>query len=178
VTTGPGAPADPIDAALAPLRQAMLDRARADAAATLAPADEEAAALLTDAEREAGQLVRNASAEGAADAAAMLAADRARARRDARRIVLQAQREAYQLLQSRVREAVTGLRHDPGYPRLRDRLTEMVRAELGPGCRITEPPDGGVVGALPGRRVDRSLAALADRLVEGLGAEVQELWAP
>lgn len=49
---------------------------------------------------------------------------------------------------------------------------------LGAGAEVTEHADGGVVAQVPGRRVDLSLTALADRALDGMGAEVRSLWEP
>ncbi|MFE3644161.1 hypothetical protein ACFXOM_24710, partial [Streptomyces sp. NPDC059169] len=49
---------------------------------------------------------------------------------------------------------------------------------LGPDAVITDCAGGGVLAEAPGRRVDLSLATLADRALERNGAEVELLWAP
>ncbi|HEY6749358.1 MAG TPA: hypothetical protein VI357_27040 [Mycobacteriales bacterium] len=166
---------DAVDVALAPVRAALIASAEADAAALLATADG-AGGAVAEARERAAELVARARAEGAANAAAVLAADRARAHRDGRRIVLAAQREAYEQLRRQARAAVTALRADPGYDRLRARLVGRVEAVLGPGATIVEHPGGGVVGSVPGRRCDLSLPAIADRAVDALGPEVERLW--
>lgn len=166
---------DAVDAALAPVRAALIAAAETDAAALLAAADTGDGAV-AEARARAAKLVADARAEGAADAAAVLAADSARAHRDGRRIVLAAKKEAYEQLRRQARAAATALREDPAYERLRDRLAARATALLGPGVTITEHPDGGVVGSVRGRRCDLSLPAIADRAVDALGPEVERLW--
>jgi vacuolar-type H+-ATPase subunit H len=179
-TAGPAAapPPDPVDAALAPVRTALVAAAQADAAAALAAAEAEATATVAAAEAQAAELVARARAEGAADAEAMLAADRARGGREARRIVLAARRQAYDLLRGRARAGVAALRADPAYPAILERLTARARALLGADAGIAPHPDGGVLASAPGRRCDLSLPALADRAVDSLGPEVERLWTP
>ena len=45
-------------------------------------------------------------------------------------------------------------------------------------AEVTEHSEGGVVARAPGRRVDLSLPALADRALDRLGGEVRALWEP
>jgi hypothetical protein len=176
--TGPAGALDTAAGALAPVRAALLAAAEADAAALLAAADAEVAAAVAAAEAQAAELVARARAEGAADAETMLAADRARGGREARRIALAARREAYELLRDRARAGVAALPADPAYPAILARLTARARALLGADAEIAPHPDGGVLGSAPGRRCDLSLPALADRAVDSLGPEVERLWTP
>lgn len=173
-----GGPVDPVDAGLEPVRAALLAAARADAAAVAAAADKDAAATMAAARAHVADLVATARAEGAADAAAMLAGDRARNRREARRIELAARQDVWDQLRDRARAAVTALRADPGYDRLRDRLAAQARQLAGPGGAVTEAAEGGVVAVAAGRRWDLSLPALAEREVDALGQEVERLWTP
>ncbi len=178
LTAGPTAGPDRVEAELEPVRAALLAAARADAAAVLAAADEDEAATMAAARAQVADLAGAARREGAADATAMLAADRARGRREARRIELSARQEVWDQLRSRARAAVTALRDDPGYGRLRDRLAARARELAGPDAVISEPPEGGVVAVSAGRRWDLSLPALAERAVGALGPEVEQLWTP
>lgn len=164
--------------ALAPVREGLLAQARADADATLAAADADVAAVLAEAREQAATILADARARGERDAATLEARERARARREGRSAVLQAQRVAYEELGRRGREAAQLLRADPGYPALVARLTDRARAELGPGAVVREHPGGGVVAEATGRRLDDTLEALADRALADLGSEVQGLWAP
>jgi hypothetical protein len=140
-----------LDAALEPVRGALLDRARADATAAGAAADARAEGVLAGARAEADRLVAQARAQGAADGAAALAATRARARRQARSVVLAAQRAAYEELRRRAR-------------------ADALR--LSGGAQRTSPVEGG------GRRIVWSSDALADEALDALGGELEKLWAP
>ena len=92
--------------------------------------------------------------------------------------MLRAQHETYAALHRQARVRVCALSADPSYPALFERLCERARAELGADAVLREHPDGGVVAEVPGRRLDLSLPALADRAVDDLGSEVTRLWAP
>ena len=70
------------------------------------------------------------------------------------------------------------LRRTDDYAALRERLERLARALLGPDAEVTGHPEGGVVARAPGRRVDLSLPALADRALDRLGGEVRALWEP
>jgi len=165
-------------AALVPVRDLLLARARADAERTRAEAAAEAGAVLAEARDQAAAILAEARKRGAADGAAVAAVERAAAARRARGVLLAARRQAYEALGQQARAAVGELREDPGYPRLRQRLARLARAQVGSHAVVREPPQGGVVAEAPGRRVDCSLDALADRAVDALGAEVEGLWAP
>jgi hypothetical protein len=164
--------------ALAPVRETLLAAAAAAAADTLRGADQDVAARLAAAEARAAELVARSRAQGAEDGEAALTLERARGRRAARAVVLRTQREVYDELRSRCREAVHDLCAGPSYPVLRDRLVDLVHRELGPDATVRDDPDGGLVGELRGRRVDLSADALAERAVTSLGAQVGQLWAP
>ncbi|QBJ96274.1 hypothetical protein ERC79_10070 [Rhodococcus sp. ABRD24] len=161
---------------LAPVRKALLDRARADAARIRGAADADAAALEARARTEADGLLAAARTQGEADAETVLAAERSRARRRSRTIVLEARREVYEDLHDRIREAVTALRGDAVYPALLEQLAAQARAALGPDATITEDPGGGVVGQVRGRRAVCTLDALADARFDALGVRLTRLW--
>jgi hypothetical protein len=103
----------------------------------------------------------------------VLAADLARARQQARVVVLAARREAYEHLRAVARAAVSGIAAEPGYPALRARLADAVRHVLGADADITAAPGGGVRGAVTGRRLDLSLTRLADRAVDECGGQME-----
>lgn len=164
-----------VQAALAPLRSALLARARAEAGQEVAEAERQADSLLTQARATAQAILDTAASLGRSDAETVIAAKRNQARRAARLRELAAQREVYDELHRRVAAAVARLADEPT---LRDRLLAEIRAVLGPDATVLDVPGGGVVGHVPGRRVDLSLRAVAERAVEELGGEVRELWAP
>ncbi|MEV0173554.1 V-type ATP synthase subunit E family protein [Streptomyces sp. NPDC050803] len=163
---------------LEPVRARLLRDAEADAQALLAAADEDAATVLRQAETQAAELLAEARRHGAADAEAVHRATRARARRAARARELAARRECWEELRRQVVHGVEALRGADAYPDLEARLTAHARQLLGADARITAVPGGGVRGEAAGRRVDLSLASFALRALDGVGSEVEELWAP
>jgi hypothetical protein len=159
--------------ALEPLTAALLARARADADGERAAAEQEGQQLVATATGEAEALLANAQALGEADAAGLLAADRAQARRAARGVVLGAQRAAYDELRHRSRAAVAELLANPERHR---RLAVTVRDRLGEGATARDHPAGGVVAESPdGRRIDASVDALVEAALAGL--DLEQLWA-
>jgi vacuolar-type H+-ATPase subunit E/Vma4 len=167
-----------LPAALAPVREALLAAARADAAALLAAADADAAAAAETARGQAAALLAAARAESAADVETALAGERAAARRRARATVLAARREVFGEVRDASHAAVRALRDEPDYPRLLDALTATVRAELDPAASIAEHESGGLVAVAGARRLDYSLDGFADRAVDALGAELDRRWQP
>jgi vacuolar-type H+-ATPase subunit E/Vma4 len=162
--------------ALGPVRAALLARARADAAAEVSRAEEEARAIVHEAERRAAAVREEARARGEADAHAVLVAIRARSRREARSVVLRAQSEVVAALRDRVHAGLLGLRGDPAFADMESRLESQARVLLGPDVRLTKDPSGGFVAESGGRRAELTLAAVADRLLDRLGPELQSLW--
>jgi vacuolar-type H+-ATPase subunit E/Vma4 len=164
--------------ALSPVRAGLLRAAHADAEALLAHAEREAAALLDQAGAEARAILDEARRQGEADGSDAARDLLVRARRDARSRVLAARREAYQELRREAAERVRALRQTDGYTSLRAWLEQRARALLGPAADVSEHADGGVVARAPGRRIDLSLTALADRAVDCVRGEVGSLWEP
>jgi vacuolar-type H+-ATPase subunit E/Vma4 len=165
--------------ALEPVRVWLVAAAHAEADQVRAAAGADGERLLARARAEAEAVLTEARRQGTADGAALAAAERARQRRRARGLVLEAERQAYEALRERSRAAVRALREDPGYPALRQRLTRLALDVAGPGAVVAaEHPDGGVVAQAPGVRVDCSLDRLAARAVDALGGEVVGLWTP
>lgn len=164
------------EAALAPVRAALLQAARAQAADIVARARRDAAALLADARRDAAETVERGRAEGQAQAGPLAAARLSHGRQEARAQLLRARREAYDELRRQVRAAVAGLPAEPGYPRLLAGLTRAALAAAGPGATASSHPDGGVVATGPGVVVDCSLPALADQAVAAVSPQLGSLW--
>ncbi len=162
--------------ALAPVRAALLARARADTAAEVARAGEEARATEQEAGRAAEAVRREAQVRGEADARAVLVAMRSQARREARSVVLAAQREVVAALRERVHDGLQGLRDDPAFADIESRLESQARVLLGPDVRLTPHPSGGFLAEASGRRAELTLDAVADRLLERLGPELRSLW--
>ena len=152
-------------AALEPLKAELLRRANGAAAERVQQAAAEDAATVAQAEHEAALIVDQARREGIAEAAALVAVQRARSRRQAREVVLRARAEAWAELRQRSMAAVTLLSTEPAYRELRSRLADYVRAELGTEAVIFHAPTGGVIGTVPGRRLDCSVATLVEQVL-------------
>lgn len=173
VSTGPAAVT-----ALAPVRAHLLRAARAEADRIRAAARAEADELLRQARLRAESAVRDGEARGQAEAAPVAAVERSRGRAQARAIVLGAERGAYDELCRRLRGEAGGLRDDPGYGLLLERLTVLAARTAGPGATVTVAPEGGVLARSGQVTVDCSLPRLAAAAVESLGDRVRELWEP
>jgi vacuolar-type H+-ATPase subunit E/Vma4 len=164
-------------AALGPVRAALQADARADADTVLGEARRRADEIRTTAHRRAADILHESRADGERQANVAVAAALTRQRRAARTAMLAAQRELYEELRRRCAEAARAMRDDPDYPELRRQLTEYAATALGPEAAIHESDDGGIVVSNGRRRVDLSLPTLVERELDGLGGEVQRLWA-
>jgi vacuolar-type H+-ATPase subunit E/Vma4 len=162
---------------LAPVRDSLLARARAEAHRLLGEATADADRVLAAARAEADEVLATARAEGEADAAAALADVRARARRRGRSRVLAARRTAYDELVRAARAASRDLAAEPGFGAARARLRDRARSALGPDAVLRDTDDG-VAAEAGGRRVVLGLDGLADAAIDRLGADVEELWTP
>ena len=162
--------------ALSPVRAGLLRAAHTDAVALLTGAEREATALLDQARTEARTILDEARRQGEADGADAGRDLLVRARREARSRTLIARRESYEELRRKAAERVRELRRTDDYPSLRERLEHRARVLLGPAAEVTEHADGGVLAQAPGRRVDLSLTALANRALNRMGGAVRSLW--
>ncbi|MEU3533728.1 hypothetical protein AB0E70_19350 [Streptomyces murinus] len=166
------APPDSLD----PVRAELLRAARADADALLERARADADAVLREARATAAAVLARAQELGAADAAAGAGRERVHAAQDAWAAQLAARGEVYDALRDAVRAGVRrALARDPA---ARSAVTAAARAALGPRARVTATVAGGVTAESPGRRVDLSADALADRALERLGVRAETLWEP
>jgi hypothetical protein len=163
------------ETALAPVRAVLLREAAAEADRVLGDARHVTRAQLAQASADAAAAVSRARAAGRAQASPVAAAELSRGRREARRIVLDAESRARADLEGQVRAAIGGLRHEPGYGELRARLSDLARRAAGPGAIVSEHPGGGVVAGRPGVLVDCSLPRLAERAIGVLGPRITEL---
>jgi vacuolar-type H+-ATPase subunit E/Vma4 len=132
--------------------------------------------LLGEARRTADQMLATARADGEAEATAVVNARLAQSRREARRSVLNAQRDLYDELRRRCRVAATALAEDPGYEELRRQLVERALAQLGSDVTVTDGVDGGVLASAGDRHLDLTLPTLAERALDRSDAEVAKLW--
>ncbi len=166
------------DDALEPVRAALIRRADERAHDLLARADDAAQTLVAAARRDADAEIARARADGAAQARPVAAAELSRSRRAARSVALSADLRTHDEVAGRIMAAVRGLRDEPGYAELRDRLAAMAVRAAGPGAQVTEHPAGGVMARAGGVVVDCSLPRLADRAIAALGARIARLCAP
>jgi vacuolar-type H+-ATPase subunit E/Vma4 len=167
-----------VDKALAPVRTYLLRGAEAEASRILAEARAQADSVVQQARGGAAEMTDRARAQGEADAGAGAAAERSRGRDQARSVVLGAQFEAYQDLRAKVLAAAGGLRTEPGYQELLNRLVIMAARAAGPGAAVTAQPEGGVLARSGDIVVDCTLPRLASRAVDELGDQVRQLWTP
>jgi vacuolar-type H+-ATPase subunit E/Vma4 len=165
-----------IDVALAPVRRALRDAAIRDATDVRRRAQTDADRALAEAASRASTIRSEAREQGAAEAAAVLAVDRVRARHAARAAVLAAHRESYEALRNGARDAVAALRDDADYPRLREGMAAAARRTLGDDTRVRDHPDGGLIGESAGRRIDFSLSGFADRAMDAIIADLDAAW--
>ncbi|MFE6685870.1 hypothetical protein ACFVFQ_05260 [Streptomyces sp. NPDC057743] len=172
MTPAPTATADP----LAPVRTALLRAAEAEAERLVAEARRDAATTLAAARSAAATTLREARHRGERDGARAASATLARARRTARAGLLEAQAAAYDELREEVLRRARQCWREASRAAVRERLTGLVRQALGPEATVTEHPRGGVVGTADGRCVDLSLDAVAGRVLDQAGAEVERLW--
>ena len=165
-------------AALDPVREALLEDARARAEHLRRSAQEEADALRAAAQRDADAILAEAVADGERTARSAAALRSARVRRQAHETVLAQQSAIRAELQRQVAESAAALRTDPRYAELMARLTERSRAVLGPDAVASPSPHGGVVARSGTRHLDLSLPTLAAQTLESMTPEVSALWTP
>ncbi len=163
---------------LEPLRRAL--RAETEAAAVERRTEVAARCdrVVAVAEAEARRLTRQGRLEGGQVAEREAGRRRATASRRSREIVLAARRRQLESLRRSARGAVQDVRGDPRYPELLDRLSQAVRAQLGDDAEVAVDPSGlgGVIGRRGSASVDYTLPRLADRVVDGMGEELETLW--
>ena len=123
------------------MRAALLARANADADRIRAAAEQDGQETIDAARKQAAALLADARSQGETEGAALLAVDRARARRTARSVVLTAQRAAYDELRRQACDAVRRLLDDPAR---QARLAAVVRSKLGEDAVIREQAGGGL----------------------------------
>lgn len=158
--------------ALAPLRQALLAHAHAEAERLRRRAREDGAQAVVAAEQEVAAMVAQARAQGDEDGAELRRADQARARSAARAELLAARSATYDELRRRARTEVRELLEQPGE---RELLARALRDRLGGGAVVSDTDDGGLVARAPdGRTIDASVGVLVDRALAGL--DLEQLW--
>ncbi|MFF3164701.1 hypothetical protein [Streptomyces sp. NPDC003273] len=166
-------PADELE----PVRAELLRAARAAADAVLDRARADAAGALLAARAEAGAVLARARGLGQADGAAQAERERVRAAQRAWETELAVRAEVYAALGAEVRAGVRRALAREGAV-ARWHLADVARAALGPAAEVTAAAQGGVTAEAPGRRVDLSADAIADRALDRLGVRAETLWGP
>ncbi|MFB7324740.1 hypothetical protein [Streptomyces sp. NPDC056190] len=164
----------PVDA-LDPVRAELLRAARASADAVLDRTRADAAETLRAARATAEAVRTRAQELGEADGAAEATRERVRAAQDAWAVELAARADVYAALRAAVRAGVRRTLAEDAVSQ--SRLAKVARAQLGPEARVTTAAEGGVTAETPGRHVDLSADALADRALDRLGLQAETLWA-
>jgi vacuolar-type H+-ATPase subunit E/Vma4 len=159
---------------LEPLRQALLDGARAEAERLRGDAHREGARAVAEARAEADALIEAARAKGEDDGAELLATEQTTARRAARASLLRAQRAAYEELRRAAVLAVHDLLREPEHRHL---LGAALRRGLGDLATVDDTSDGGLLAQAPdGRSMDASVGTLVDTALADL--DLEQLWTP
>ncbi len=163
---------------LGPVRDALLDDAKAEAAHLLEQAHRDADSYQTSAQADIDQQLDRARNRADASAQAHHQQLLAQARHQASAIIMEAQEAARVQLVTQLRHEAMHLRDDPRYTRLLDGLAAAARQQLGPAATITRDPVdvGGVIGRAGDQSVDYTLPALAERALGPLGQEAVALW--
>jgi vacuolar-type H+-ATPase subunit E/Vma4 len=164
---------------LDPVRRAIVDDAREEADRMLAELELELGGRIDGARDEAAKILVAARSAGEEEGRLEATRETSRLRTEARMTVLAAERELYDELCARSREATLALREDPGYRELLERLAAAARAALGPDAELeVDPPElGGVRARAGSRSVDYSLPTLSERCIGRLGRRLRRLWA-
>lgn len=165
-------PADALD----PVRAQLLRAARAQADAVLELARADADETLRAARATAERVLARARDLGTADGHAAAARQRVRAAEEAWSRELTARAEVYAQLRAGVRSGVRQALAEGAVPS--GRFAKAAEDLLGADARVTAAPGGGVTADVPGRHVDLSADALADRALARMGARIESLWGP
>ena len=177
------APSDPeqaaLDAALAPVVEAIMDMAQTRAQAIRADAAAATRAELARVHVEAERILDDARADAAAAAAATAASQLTMARREARETVLAARRRAYETLREVAVATLVQRSATPEGRQLAARLQTLVCERVGTSASVHAggPGNLGVVAESGNRRAEVGPAGLVDQAVESLGTEIEALWA-
>lgn len=164
---------------LEPLRRALRAETEADTDRRRSEIAAECERIVAEAETAARELVRAARLEGERAAVREASRRHASSARRARETVLTARRGLVDELRRRSRAAALELRGQRGYAALLERLQSAARAQLGDDAQLVVDPSGrgGVVGRHGGASVDYTLPAIVDRTIDGLGVQLERLWA-
>ena len=159
------------------VREVIIADAEEEAERIVSAAREEAERRLEEARNKAELDVEAARSAAMVEADTRLAMERAAVRREARRAELEARARIRRSLVESAVKAVSDRRGSREYQVLLDRLELQVQAQLGQGAETTrDPPEGGVIGQCGNRRLDYTIQAVVERVVDAMGPEIEELW--
>jgi len=163
---------------LEPVRRALHADATAQAEALVAAATRDVEALIADAQQQCDEQVVEVERRSARASRASLDQRIADARAEAHDAVLRARARTHNRLVEAAHAAAIEMRHDPRYPTLLDHFERVAREQLGDDAVIERDPrpGGGIVAEVGSRRVDYSLARLADRALDVLADGVTRSW--
>lgn len=165
-----------VDAALEPIRTAIIARAHEQARDILDSAHAVVDAERVLAEADAATITDRAVAAGRARTAALRAAQRHAAARHRRARILRAQRAAYDRWRAAAMNAVARIAAEPGYPEVLAGLRGFATRTLGPDAVIVEDPGGGLIAHGSGRLLDLRLGTIAVRAMEQVVPRIGGLW--
>ena len=168
-----------LELSLRAVTEALEEDARHQSALVLARADADSQVTLDAARMEGERLVQAARREGATTAQRLAAAQIADVRREARHIVLEAQRALYESLRQAALDELASQEASPAVTNLIARLGDVVRARLGDKADVRQPGRGrpGVVAVRDGVVLDLSAPVLVELELRTFGDVLERLWA-
>jgi len=167
-----------IEEAVRPVAAALIAEAERRAAEIAAAAADDVREVLDSAAREGARILDEARAEGDDAAGRTATTLLVEAQQDARHLILDARRRAYDAVRTEALAELTRRRRTSEAAELRARLAATARARLGPDATVTTGDDDcGIVAVLGDRRVDLRSPVLVDRALRLLGPRLAELWA-
>jgi len=166
-----------IEEALRPLAAALVAEAERRAAEIGATTDDAVRDVLEAATREGDRILDQARAEGIEAARRSSTTMLVDAQREARRLVLDVRRRAYDAVRSEALAELARRRQSPEATALRSRLAAGALARLGGDATVTTSDDDcGIVAVLGARRLDLRAPVLVDRALRSLGPTVARSW--
>ena len=166
-----------IEEAVRPVADALIAEAEQRAQEIGAAAADDARDLLDSATREGARILDEARAEGDAAARRTSTTMLVEAQQEARRLILDARRRAYDAVRDDALTELTRRRETSEAIELRSRLSETAHERLGRDATVTSEDDCGIVAVLGDRRVDLRAPILVDRALRLLGPRIADLWA-
>jgi colicin import membrane protein len=164
---------------LRPVEEALVERARREAAQMVDAGETDARRAVNEARAEADRVLAQARAEGEAAAARAASADRLVARAEARALILGARSRAFESLRSGAIRELEESGETPQVRSLTDRMAALARGLVGEQAVVRRSGPSGldVIAEANGRRAVVRLEALVDHELRAMGDDVEGLWA-